>query len=46
MNTPTREEIKKSLLEQADTIGIKGIDNLPNESKRLEEIKRLGIPII
>ena len=43
MNTPTREEIKKSLLEQADTIGIKGIDNLPNESKRLEEIKRLGI---
>ena len=43
MNTPTREEIKKSLLEQADTIGIKGIENLPNESKRLEEIKRLGI---
>ena len=43
MNTPTREEIKKSLLEQADTIGIKGVDNLPNESKRLEEIKRLGI---
>ena len=42
MNTPTKKKLK-SLLEQADTIGIKGIENLPNESKRLEEIKRLGI---